>query len=131
MNGEYDESEVMMCSHCAPAVRSTMRQVVRYFEGEISMPEDLNGIWDNNAAGKNEERFDDFIHSYPPLWSEKMSSYSFTGTEDVDVEVPVLSSLLPLSGKGCFKRERSLFLFYPVYLCSLISVGIPRGIASL
>nr|DAD26498.1 TPA_asm: hypothetical protein HUJ06_027966 [Nelumbo nucifera] len=113
MNGEYDESEVMMvlklglmCSHCVPAVRPTMRQVVRYFEGEIRMPEDLSGLGNYKAAGKNEGGFDDFIHSYPSPWSEKMSSYYFTVVGDVDVEVPMSTSPLPLiSGKGCFERE--------------------------
>nr|DAD33153.1 TPA_asm: hypothetical protein HUJ06_012004 [Nelumbo nucifera] len=112
MNGEYDESEMMMvlklgmmCSHCVPAVCSTMRKVVRYFEGEIRMPKDLSGLGDDRDAGKNEEGFDDFIHSYTPPWSEKMS-YSFTGAGDVDVEVPVSTSPLPLiSDKGCFERE--------------------------
>nr|DAD26496.1 TPA_asm: hypothetical protein HUJ06_027964 [Nelumbo nucifera] len=79
LKGEYDEAEVvmvlklgLMCSNFAPAARPTMRQVVRYLEGEVKLPEELSKPGENQAE-KNEVGFDDFIHSYPSS-SEKVSS---------------------------------------------------------
>ncbi|CBI31642.3 unnamed protein product, partial [Vitis vinifera] len=49
LKGEYDEVEVvvvlklgLMCSNNSPAVRPSMRQVLRYLEGEVALPEELS-----------------------------------------------------------------------------------------
>ncbi|KAK9284088.1 hypothetical protein L1049_012348 [Liquidambar formosana] len=46
LNGKYDEMEValvlklgLMCSNNAPGARPTMRQAMRYLEGEVGLPE--------------------------------------------------------------------------------------------
>ncbi|MCL7034416.1 hypothetical protein MKW94_010917 [Papaver nudicaule] len=80
LKGEYDEGEVilvlklgLMCSNSADTTRPSMRQVVRYLEGEAKAPESLSspGEYETN---KN-PGFDDFLTS---------STYSFNngGAED-------------------------------------------------
>ncbi|KAF8397432.1 hypothetical protein HHK36_016348 [Tetracentron sinense] len=87
LGGEYDEREVVMvlklgvmCSNGAPGARPSMRQVVRYLEGEVVVPEALNapGGYD---GGKDGFDFDDFVHSYPSSSAEKAT---FEGVEDGD-----------------------------------------------
>ncbi|KAI3988478.1 hypothetical protein MKX01_026292 [Papaver californicum] len=58
----------LMCSNCAPTERPSMRQVVRYLEKEVKMPEVLSAPGEYET-GRIDIGFDDFIHSYP--------SYSF------------------------------------------------------
>ncbi|OVA17807.1 Protein kinase domain [Macleaya cordata] len=77
---EFDEREVLMvlklglmCSNCASTARPSMRQVVRYLEGEVRMPEVVNAPGEYET-GKSEIGFDDFVHSYPPSSFEVVSA---------------------------------------------------------
>ncbi|CAA6655022.1 unnamed protein product [Spirodela intermedia] len=77
--GDYAEEEVntvvrvaLMCSHPTASERPTMRDVVRYLDGDADMPELRSPL-------PNEDRlspvaFDDFVHSYPSSSFEKVSS---------------------------------------------------------
>ncbi|XP_010262588.1 PREDICTED: L-type lectin-domain containing receptor kinase S.4-like [Nelumbo nucifera] len=111
LNGVYDEAEVvmvvklgLMCSSSDPASRPTMRQVVRYLEGEVRLPEAVSAPGEYKS-GKNEEGFDDFVHSYPSS-SEKVSSHSFMGTGDIETGIPPSASPLSLlSNRGDCERE--------------------------
>lgn len=67
---QYDESEVvlvlklgLMCSNNLQAARPSMRQVVRYLEGEAGMPEVLKApcMYD---GGKNVHELEDLMYSY-------------------------------------------------------------------
>lgn len=67
LRGEYDEVEVvvvlklaLMCSNNGPLARPSMRQVVRYLDGEVGLPEVLTPP---DLSGGLE--FEDFVHSYP------------------------------------------------------------------
>ncbi|XP_022767587.1 L-type lectin-domain containing receptor kinase S.4-like [Durio zibethinus] len=84
LNGKYNEGEMLMvlklgliCSNDVPLSRPSMRQLVRYLDGEAELPENLRprGTFD---GGKGlAEGFDAFMHSYPSSSFDKMSSYSF------------------------------------------------------
>ncbi|KAF8402960.1 hypothetical protein HHK36_011053 [Tetracentron sinense] len=72
--GEFDEVEVvmvlklgLMCSNSAPTARPSIRQVVRYLEGEMGVPEVLS----SPGAYDGEKGLDDFVHSYPSSSFEK------------------------------------------------------------
>ncbi|KAF8392982.1 hypothetical protein HHK36_021223 [Tetracentron sinense] len=108
--GHYDEVELvmvlklgLMCSNNVPTARPSMRQVVRYLEGEVGVPDVLSppGAYDR---GKGNEGFDDFVHSYPSsnekVSSEKVSSFSFMRSDDFDVEAASASPISLLSGRG-------------------------------
>ncbi|KAK9290326.1 hypothetical protein L1049_008493 [Liquidambar formosana] len=70
--GQYDEVEVLivlklglMCSNHMPKVRPTMRQVLRFLEGEVEVPNLLRAP---NACDEEEVKvkgFEDFMHSFP------------------------------------------------------------------
>ncbi|XP_012448007.1 L-type lectin-domain containing receptor kinase S.4 [Gossypium raimondii] len=93
LNGDFDELEAivviklgLMCSNDAPDARPTMRQVVRYLEGEVALPEVVPspGGYDSKkghgSGGINTIRFEDFVHSYPN------SPYLDVEDRDVDIE---------------------------------------------
>ncbi|OVA15592.1 Protein kinase domain [Macleaya cordata] len=106
LKGEYNEGEVvlvlklgLLCSNSAATARPSMRQVVRYLEGEVGAPEVLNSPGEFES-GKNEEGFDDFLNSYP-CSSFETSGHSFTGVGDgtsTEVEPPFTSPVSLLSG---------------------------------
>lgn len=85
LNGGYNESEVMMviklglmCSHNAPMARPSMRQVVRYLDEEVGIPQNLrdpNGAYEGVKG--TSEVFDDFAHSFASSSFDKMSTCSF------------------------------------------------------
>ncbi|KAH7867037.1 hypothetical protein Vadar_028096 [Vaccinium darrowii] len=57
LKGGFDEIEVVMilklgllCSNEVPVVRPSMRQVVRYLEGEVPLPNDLSLPWEVNGG---------------------------------------------------------------------------------
>ncbi|KAK6933141.1 Legume lectin domain [Dillenia turbinata] len=73
LNGEFDEFEAiivlklgLICSNNTPQMRPTMRQVVRYLDGEISLPEVMAPLeaCDKNKSGDGGNEFEDFVHSY-------------------------------------------------------------------
>lgn len=110
MGGEYDEAEVvmvlklgLMCSNSAPAARPTMRQVVRYLEGEVGLPEVVappDGYDGKCGGGGGDREFEDYVHSYTPSsYFEKVSAWSSVADGEVDVEAG-LGSSLSLSGGG-------------------------------
>ncbi|KAI8008401.1 L-type lectin-domain containing receptor kinase S.4 [Camellia lanceoleosa] len=125
LGGEYDESEVvvvlklgLMCSNNLPAKRPTMRQVVRYLEGEVSLPEVLTppdeydgkkgvaGTSSNGGGGGGGVEIEDFVHSYPSSpYFEKTSLCSSDcnghdhGDVDVDIEAGPSSPLSFAAGR--------------------------------
>ncbi|KAF9665110.1 hypothetical protein SADUNF_Sadunf16G0088100 [Salix dunnii] len=104
LNGEYNESEVMMviklgimCSHAAPMARPSMRQVVRYLDEEVGIPQNLrdpNSAYDG-VKGMSEV-FDDFPHSFASSSFDKMSTCSFMENGDGGASFASLSTS-PLS----------------------------------
>ncbi|KAJ4719981.1 Lectin receptor kinase [Melia azedarach] len=115
LNGEFDEIEALvvvklglMCSNNAAEARPTMRQVVRYLEGEIALPQVVaapdayDGKKGNTGGGgSNGPQFEDFVHSYPnSSYLEKVSNWSSAGDDgDVDIDIEA-GSTSPLSGRG-------------------------------
>ncbi|XP_052183391.1 L-type lectin-domain containing receptor kinase S.4-like [Diospyros lotus] len=105
LDGEYDETEVvvavklgLMCSNNGPGRRPTMRQVVRYLEGEVGLPEVVVPPWDDGKGGGGVE-FQDFVRSYPSSSVyERASVWSSAGDGNVvDIEAgtgspPLLSA---------------------------------------
>ncbi|XP_059666298.1 L-type lectin-domain containing receptor kinase S.4-like [Cornus florida] len=108
LKGEYDEVEVvvviklgLMCSNNEPSVRPSMRQVVRYLEGEVGLPEVVAqpDAYDRKKGGVE---FEDFVHSYTASsYFEKASagSSSVDGYGDVDIEAGSASAL-SVAGRG-------------------------------
>ncbi|KAB5519912.1 hypothetical protein DKX38_024231 [Salix brachista] len=104
LNGEYNESEVMMviklgimCSHAAPMARPSMRQVVRYLDEEVGIPQNLrdpNSAYDG-VKGMSEV-FDDFPNSFASSSFDKMSTCTFMENGDGGASFASLSTS-PLS----------------------------------
>ncbi|KAG8649343.1 L-type lectin-domain containing receptor kinase S.4 isoform X1 [Manihot esculenta] len=94
LNGEYDEREMtmvlklgIMCSNNVPIARPTMRQVMRFLDGEAQLPENLrapNGAEYGDGGGMEIiDGFDDFVDSFASSSFDKMSSsYSFMEHRD-------------------------------------------------
>lgn len=104
LKGEYDEVEVvvvlklgLMCSNNSPAVRPSMRQVLRYLEEEVALPEELSApdAYDKKGGGAGDGfEFEDYVHSYPASSCfEKVSTWS-SAVDDVDVESSSVSPLV-------------------------------------
>lgn len=95
LGGVYSDKEVLLvvmvgllCSHESPERRPTMRQVVRYLEGEVALPEiDVFGVKKDGGGGQ----FDEFLYSKS---YERMNTWSSAGD---DME-GVSTSSLSLSG---------------------------------
>ncbi|XP_007026949.2 PREDICTED: L-type lectin-domain containing receptor kinase S.4 [Theobroma cacao] len=84
LNGQYDQGEMLMvlklgliCSNDVPVARPSMRQVLRFLDGEAELPENLRppGAFDGGKAFA--EGFDAFVHSLASSSFDKMSSCSF------------------------------------------------------
>ncbi|KAK7259956.1 hypothetical protein RIF29_25592 [Crotalaria pallida] len=91
LNGHFDESEVLMvlklglmCSNCAPASRPSMRQVVRFLDGEIRLPDQVRKPWEID----NQEGFDEFRHSLDSSSFDKMKLSTYNGNKDMDTSFP-------------------------------------------
>ncbi|KAG5557806.1 hypothetical protein RHGRI_007895 [Rhododendron griersonianum] len=87
--------------------RPSMRQVVRYLEGEAGLPEEVAppGEYDGGKRGGGGGiEFEDFVHSYPSSSGmfEKASPRSSVGERDgnVDVEAGLRVSTVSISGGG-------------------------------
>ncbi|GKU91973.1 hypothetical protein SLEP1_g5769 [Rubroshorea leprosula] len=104
LNGQFDELEAvvvvklgLMCSNNAPEARPTMRQVVRYLEGELRLPETIEAPdgYEGKGSASCGTGFEDFLHSYPiSSFMEKVSMVSSAGDgEDVDIEAGATSPL--------------------------------------
>ncbi|KAI6698317.1 hypothetical protein NL676_018436 [Syzygium grande] len=106
--GEYNEGEVMavlklglLCSNCNPTERPTMRQVVRYLDGEVDVPEVATSpsSYDCTKAGQG-HRFEDFRLSFPSSSFDKMSSTSFVANRDASFASLLTSPISILTGRG-------------------------------
>ncbi|KAL5734664.1 hypothetical protein ACOSP7_032525 [Xanthoceras sorbifolium] len=117
LNGEFNEIEAvvviklgLMCSNNVPGERPTIRQVVRYLEGELALPEVIaspdacDSMKGNTSCGGGGSHsalaFEDYVHSYPnSSYFEKVSNWSSVGDDgDVDIEAGSTSPLA-LSGR--------------------------------
>ncbi|KAJ1422240.1 Serine/threonine-protein kinase, active site [Sesbania bispinosa] len=103
LGGIFDEVEAMLviqvgllCSDENPEARPTMRQVVRYLEGEVPPPElqAFDGKKGGGVAVSGGGEFDDFVHSYRTSFYDRANTWSSVGD---DVECGSASSL-SLSG---------------------------------
>lgn len=84
LRGEFDEVEAaivlklgMMCSNDAGVGRPAMRQVVRYLEGEATLPEELATPAAVTKGVSSGFQFEDFVHSYN-------DSVTYEKTSDVE-----------------------------------------------
>ncbi|KAE9592057.1 hypothetical protein Lal_00038308 [Lupinus albus] len=80
LNGIFDENEAllvlklgMICSNNDPNVRPSMRQIVRYLDGEVELPHDFRKPQDLS----HNEGFDEFLHSLALSSFDKMSCNSY------------------------------------------------------
>ncbi|XP_057484061.1 L-type lectin-domain containing receptor kinase S.4 [Actinidia eriantha] len=101
LGGEYDEIEVvvavklgLMCSNDVAEKRPSMRQVLRYLEGEGGLPEVVAPL----EKGGGGVEFEDFVHSYPSSsYFEKVS----VGSSSVgDVEAGCGSPVVEMRGRA-------------------------------
>ncbi|XP_057459156.1 L-type lectin-domain containing receptor kinase S.4-like [Lotus japonicus] len=79
LNGVFDESEVLkvlkmglLCSSNAATDRPSMRQVVRFLDGEVGLPDELR----KSGEIGHQDGFDEFLHSVEPSSFDKRSSSS-------------------------------------------------------
>ncbi|KAH0720865.1 hypothetical protein KY290_005883 [Solanum tuberosum] len=109
LKGEYNESEVLMvlklglmCSNNKPLARPSIRQVVRYFEGEIGMPEapTTQGSDDLEGFGFDEsERWNSLASTSIMIKSSSFTCLS-NGDENSTNYVSFSTSPLPLLYSG-------------------------------
>ncbi|KAL2248822.1 UNVERIFIED_CONTAM: L-type lectin-domain containing receptor kinase S.4 [Sesamum indicum] len=104
LQGKYDETEAvvviklgLLCSNNAQAKRPSMRQAMRYLEGEMALPQVLAAPseFDGKKVDDNGRRsspgFEDSVHSYPSY--EKGSTWwSVEGDVDLEAGSPLSSS---------------------------------------
>ncbi|XP_057460648.1 L-type lectin-domain containing receptor kinase S.4-like [Actinidia eriantha] len=96
LRGDFNEIEVimvlklgLMCSNNVPLARPSMRQVVRYLEGEVVVPEDLKLPYEEGEGGG--EGGDRYGYSYGTSLSYERGSDSFT-RGDVDANFASIST---------------------------------------
>ncbi|XP_030529023.1 L-type lectin-domain containing receptor kinase S.4-like [Rhodamnia argentea] len=108
LTGEYNEGEVMvvlrlglLCSNCNPMERPTMRQVVRYLDGEIDVPEVVSGPGGFACSKAGQEHgFEDFQLAYPSSSFDRMSLPSFVANRDASFASFSASPISILTGRG-------------------------------
>ncbi|KAL6123679.1 hypothetical protein ACLB2K_076198 [Fragaria x ananassa] len=120
LEGEFDEFEVvvvlklgLMCSNNVPKARPIMRQVVRYLEGEVPLPEAVAspGAYESSKGGGDGStggEFEDYVHSYsypPSSYFDKTSTWS-CDEGDVDFEAGSSSSPPEEPGKAAGSHPR-------------------------
>ncbi|GAV70340.1 Pkinase domain-containing protein/Lectin_legB domain-containing protein, partial [Cephalotus follicularis] len=118
LNGEFDEIEAvvvvklgLICSNDLPEARPTMRQVVRYLEGEVPLPEVVaapnvyEGKKGNGSGVGGGVEYEDYVHSYGiSSYLEKICTWSSAGEgEDgvVDIEATAASPHSLSGGHNC------------------------------
>lgn len=91
LSGRYEAEEAVMvlklgllCSSYSPSARPSMRQVMRYLEGEIEVPALLKSPSEYDGGIDVGPPFDKFAHSYPSSSFEKTSCCSFGDNENVN-----------------------------------------------
>ncbi|KAK9061151.1 hypothetical protein SSX86_018331 [Deinandra increscens subsp. villosa] len=107
LKGEFDEEEVLMviklglmCSSNAPSSRPAMRQVVRYLEWEVPLPEGLAPPWESGKDGSQGWEFEDYVHSYPSSsFLDNVSNWS-PGIEEGYIDVEAGSTTPPSLYRG-------------------------------
>ncbi|CAM8982368.1 unnamed protein product [Rhodiola kirilowii] len=84
LRGQFDETEAivvlklgLMCSNDAGVGRPTMRQVVRYLEGEAALPDALASP--AVIKSSNGFQFEDFVHSYSDSVPYDKMSLAYSG----------------------------------------------------
>lgn len=97
LNGDFDELDAivviklgLMCSNDVPEERPTIRQVVRYLEGEAPLPEVVpspGGYSSKKGNGSGGTGFEDYMHLYPDSSYFDKVSASSSAFEDRDVDV--------------------------------------------
>ncbi|XP_057430093.1 L-type lectin-domain containing receptor kinase S.4-like [Lotus japonicus] len=105
LGGVFDEAEAvlvlkvgLMCSDESPEGRPAMRQVVRYLEGEVPVPEigEFDGKKGGGAAAVGGGGIGDFVHSYTASsFFDRENTWSSSVGDDVEV-----GSASPLSISG-------------------------------
>ena len=118
LSGQYHEGEVVMvlklgllCSNYSPNARPTMRQVVRYLEGEVELPAPAFLIPPCAYDGGKDDSpgFHDFVHSYASSSLEKgRSSCSFMDNGNhvnADFATDNASPISLLQGRGTNNRR--------------------------
>lgn len=92
LNGDFNEGEVIMvlklglvCSSGAATDRPSMRQVVRFLDGEVGLPDELMKK-PGGEIGSNhqQEGFDEFFHSLEPSSFDEMSTSSCVNIRDMN-----------------------------------------------
>ncbi|KAG5042490.1 L-type lectin-domain containing receptor kinase S.4-like isoform X1 [Glycine soja] len=104
LNGAFNEREVLMvlklgilCSNAAPAARPSMRQVVRFLDGEVGLPDELR----KPEEVGYQEGFDEFMNSLEPSSFYQMSTSSYAIKTDMDARFPFIdTSLYTLHARG-------------------------------
>ncbi|KAG5060154.1 hypothetical protein AAZX31_01G092200 [Glycine max] len=105
LNGVFNEREMLMvlklgllCSNGSPTARPSMRQVVRFLEGEVGVPDELR----KPGEGGYQEGFDEFLHSLESSSFDQMNTGSYGRNRDMDSSFPSLTgtSLFSPHGKG-------------------------------
>ncbi|XVE96917.1 hypothetical protein REPUB_Repub02eG0265200 [Reevesia pubescens] len=84
LNDQYNEGEMLLvlklgliCSNDVPVARPSLRQVVRFLDGEAELPENLRPPGAVHGGKGMPEGFDAFVHSVASSSFDNMSSYSF------------------------------------------------------
>ncbi|MBA0600504.1 hypothetical protein Gorai_006690, partial [Gossypium raimondii] len=107
LNGDFDECEAilviklgLMCSNEVPEARPTMKQVVRYLEGEVALPKLVpspGGYGRNEGNRSDSIAFEDYVHSYRNSSSACSSAFE---NQDIDVEAGLTTHINLSRGNG-------------------------------
>ncbi|KAM7265339.1 hypothetical protein ACFE04_003022 [Oxalis oulophora] len=100
--GDFDEHEMMMvlkmglmCSNNVMTARPTIRQIVRYLEGEVLMPENVKPP----SGGGDVEGFDAFLNSFESTSFDGINPFSFVDHGGTSFASLPTSSLSLINGR--------------------------------
>ncbi|KAH1045565.1 hypothetical protein J1N35_036349 [Gossypium stocksii] len=107
LNGDFDKCEAilviklgLMCSNEEPEARPTMKQVVRYLEGEVALPELVpspGGYGRKEGNRSDSIAFEDYVHSYRNSSCACSSAFE---DQDIDVEAGLTTNINLSRGNG-------------------------------
>lgn len=111
LNGDFDDLEAitviklgLMCSNDVPEARPTIRQIVRYLEGEEPLSEVVpspGGCGSKKSRGSGSTGYEDYVHSYPDSSFFDKGSACSSAFEDRDVDIEAgPTTPLSISGRG-------------------------------